>query len=55
MFNVDYIFVIDMEGLKFLELLGNFICKYDNELFIFVIGLSSFVLIKLLGEDFIYL
>lgn len=55
MLNVDYIFVIDTEGLKSPELSGNSTRKHDNELSTFVIGLSSLALIKLPGEDPTYL
>ncbi|NEO55469.1 MAG: hypothetical protein F6K54_21785 [Okeania sp. SIO3B5] len=53
--NVDYIFVIDTEGLKSPELSGNSTRKHDNELSTFVIGLSNLALIKLPGEDPTYL
>lgn len=52
---VDYIFVIDTEGLKSPELSGNFNRKHDNELSTFVIGLSHLSLIKLPGENNTYL
>ena len=52
---VDYIFVIDTEGLKSPELSGNFNRKHDNELSTFVIGLSHLSLIKLPGENTTYL
>jgi hypothetical protein len=52
---VDYIFVIDTEGLKSPELSGKSNRKHDNELSTFVIGLSNLSLIKLPGENTTYL
>lgn len=52
---VDYIFVIDTEGLKSPELSGKSNRKHDNELSTFVIGLSHLSLIKLPGENTTYL
>ncbi len=52
---VDYIFVIDTEGLKSPELSGKFNRSHDNQLSTFVIGLSNLSLIKLPGENTTYL
>ncbi|MBD2302273.1 hypothetical protein [Nostoc sp. FACHB-190] len=53
--NVDYIFVVDTEGLKSPELSSGSTRKHDNELSTFVIGLSNLALIKLPGENNTYL
>lgn len=52
---VDYIFVIDTEGLKSPELSLKSTDKRDRELSTFVIGLSHLSLIKLPGENTTYL
>lgn len=54
-YNVDYIFVVDTEGLKSPELSSDSTRKHDNELSTFVIGLSNLTLIKLPGENTTYL
>ncbi|WP_323245891.1 P-loop NTPase family protein [Nodularia spumigena] len=54
-YNVDYIFVVDTEGLKSPELSSDSTRKHDNELSTFVIGLSNLALIKLPGENNTYL
>jgi hypothetical protein len=52
-YNVDYIFVVDTEGLKSPELSSE--RTHDNALSTFVIGLSNLTLIKLPGENNTYL
>jgi hypothetical protein len=55
-YNVDYIFVVDTEGLKSPELSSNSTQKHDNELSTFVIGLSNLTLIKVpSAEEISYL
>ena len=54
-YNIDYIFVVDTEGLKSPELSSSSTRKHDNELSTFVIGLSNLALIKLPGENNTYL
>ncbi|XP_048016986.1 interferon-induced very large GTPase 1-like [Megalobrama amblycephala] len=49
--NIDYILVVDTEGLRSLELAGKSITHHDNELATFVIGLGNLTLINIYGEN----
>ncbi|XP_048018636.1 interferon-induced very large GTPase 1-like [Megalobrama amblycephala] len=48
---IDYILVVDTEGLRSLELAGKSIRHHDNELATFVIGLGNLTLINIYGEN----
>ncbi|MDB9519885.1 hypothetical protein PN466_23350 [Roseofilum reptotaenium CS-1145] len=52
---VDYIFVVDTEGLKAPELSSKSTRSHDNELSTFVIGLGNLTLINMMGENNTYL
>ncbi|AFY39980.1 hypothetical protein Lepto7376_3821 [[Leptolyngbya] sp. PCC 7376] len=54
-FHIDYIFVLDTEGIKSSEHSSHSGLEHDNELSTFVIGLSNLCLIKISGENSIYL
>uniref|UniRef100_A0A8C8RF39 VLIG-type G domain-containing protein n=1 Tax=Pelusios castaneus TaxID=367368 RepID=A0A8C8RF39_9SAUR len=49
--NVDYILVIDTEGLRAMELSSKSTLNHDNELATFVIGLGNMTLINIFGEN----
>ncbi|XP_073688684.1 interferon-induced very large GTPase 1-like [Garra rufa] len=49
--NIDYILVVDTEGLRALELAGRSTRHHDNELATFVVGLGNMTLINILGEN----
>nr|XP_023995343.1 LOW QUALITY PROTEIN: interferon-induced very large GTPase 1-like [Salvelinus alpinus] len=49
--NLDYVLVIDTEGLRALELVGKATLHHDNELATFVIGLGNMTLINIFGEN----
>ncbi|KAI2646570.1 Interferon-induced very large GTPase 1 [Labeo rohita] len=49
--NVDYILVVDTEGLRALELAGRSTRNHDNELATFVVGLGNLTLINIFGEN----
>lgn len=53
--NVNYIFVVDTEGLKAPELSSNSTRSHDNELSTFVIGLGHLTLLNMMGENNTYL
>ncbi|XP_071758081.2 interferon-induced very large GTPase 1-like [Centroberyx gerrardi] len=48
---VDYVLVIDTEGLRALEITGKTTFNHDNELATFVIGVGNMTLINILGEN----
>ncbi|XP_065136786.1 interferon-induced very large GTPase 1-like isoform X1 [Paramisgurnus dabryanus] len=48
---VDYILVVDTEGLRALELTGRSTRHHDNELATFVVGLGNLTLINIFGEN----
>ncbi|XP_036402758.1 LOW QUALITY PROTEIN: interferon-induced very large GTPase 1-like [Megalops cyprinoides] len=48
---IDYILVVDTEGLRALELAGKATVSHDNELVTFVIGLGNLTLINIFGEN----
>ncbi|XP_051742727.1 interferon-induced very large GTPase 1-like isoform X2 [Ctenopharyngodon idella] len=48
--NIDYILVVDTEGLRALELAGRSTRHHDNELATFVVGLANLTLINIFGE-----
>ncbi|XP_039535101.1 interferon-induced very large GTPase 1-like [Pimephales promelas] len=49
--NIDYILVVDTEGLRALELTGRPKNHHDNELATFVVGLGNMTLINIFGEN----
>ncbi|XP_017539074.2 interferon-induced very large GTPase 1-like [Pygocentrus nattereri] len=49
--NFDYLFVLDTEGLKSLELAGKSTVSHDNELATFIICLANMTLINIFGEN----
>ncbi|KAI2666982.1 Interferon-induced very large GTPase 1 [Labeo rohita] len=49
--NLDYILVVDTEGLRALELAGRSTRHHDNELATFVVGLGNLTLINIFGEN----
>ncbi|XP_073700471.1 interferon-induced very large GTPase 1-like [Garra rufa] len=49
--NIDYILVVDTEGLRALELAGSSTRDHDNELATFVVGLGHLTLINIFGEN----
>ncbi|XP_049331724.1 interferon-induced very large GTPase 1-like [Astyanax mexicanus] len=49
--NLDYIFVVDTEGLRSLELTGISTRQLDNGLATFVVGLGNMTLINIFGEN----
>ncbi|XP_039545686.1 interferon-induced very large GTPase 1-like isoform X1 [Pimephales promelas] len=49
--NLDYILVVDTEGLRALELAGRSTTHHDNELATFVVGLGNMTLINIFGEN----
>ncbi len=49
--NINYILVVDTEGLRALELAGSSTRDHDNELATFVIGLGNMTLINIFGEN----
>ncbi|XP_050962530.1 interferon-induced very large GTPase 1 isoform X2 [Labeo rohita] len=49
--NIDYILVVDTEGLRALELAGRSTRHHDNELATFVVGLGNMTLINIFGEN----
>ncbi|XP_039535099.1 interferon-induced very large GTPase 1-like [Pimephales promelas] len=49
--NIDYILVVDTEGLRALELTGRSTRHHDNELATFVVGLGNLTLINIFGEN----
>ncbi len=53
--NVNYIFVVDTEGLKAPELSSKSTRSHDNELSTFVIGLGHLTLLNMMGENNTYL
>ncbi|XP_048039265.1 interferon-induced very large GTPase 1-like [Megalobrama amblycephala] len=48
---IDYILVVDTEGLRALELAGRSTRGHDNELATFVVGLGNLTLINIFGEN----
>ncbi|XP_030595640.1 interferon-induced very large GTPase 1-like [Archocentrus centrarchus] len=50
-FKIDYVLVVDTEGLRALELEGNATRQHDNELATFVVGLGNLTLINIFGEN----
>uniref|UniRef100_A0A671T6Z5 VLIG-type G domain-containing protein n=1 Tax=Sinocyclocheilus anshuiensis TaxID=1608454 RepID=A0A671T6Z5_9TELE len=48
---IDYILVVDTEGLRALELSGRSTRDHDNELATFVVGIGNLTLINILGEN----
>ncbi len=48
---LDYILVVDTEGLRALELAGTSTRHHDNELATFVVGLGNLTLINIFGEN----
>ncbi|XP_073731053.1 interferon-induced very large GTPase 1-like [Misgurnus anguillicaudatus] len=48
---LDYILVVDTEGLRALELAGSSTRHHDNELATFVVGLGNLTLINIFGEN----
>ncbi|KAL0147334.1 hypothetical protein M9458_057359 [Cirrhinus mrigala] len=49
--NIDYVLVVDTEGLRALELAGRSTRDQDNELATFVIGLGNLTLVNIFGEN----
>ncbi|XP_006117650.2 interferon-induced very large GTPase 1-like [Pelodiscus sinensis] len=49
--NVDYILVVDTEGLRAMELASKSTLNHDNELATFVIGLGNMTVINIFGEN----
>ncbi|XP_074845148.1 interferon-induced very large GTPase 1-like [Carettochelys insculpta] len=49
--NIDYILVVDTEGLRAMELPSKSTLNHDNELATFVIGLGNMTLINIFGEN----
>ncbi len=49
--NIDYILVVDTEGLHAVELAGRSTRNHDNELATFVVGIANLTLINILGEN----
>ncbi len=49
--NIDFILVVDTEGLRALELSGESTRHHDNELATFVVGLGNMTLINIFGEN----
>ncbi|ROL43142.1 Interferon-induced very large GTPase 1 [Anabarilius grahami] len=49
--NINYILVVDTEGLRALELAGRSTKDHDNELATFVVGLANLTLINIFGEN----
>uniref|UniRef100_A0A8C2I541 VLIG-type G domain-containing protein n=1 Tax=Cyprinus carpio TaxID=7962 RepID=A0A8C2I541_CYPCA len=49
--NIDYIMIVDTEGLRALELAGRSTRHHDNELATFVVGLANLTLINIFGEN----
>ncbi|CAM4639879.1 unnamed protein product [Leuciscus chuanchicus] len=49
--NIDYILVVDTEGLRALELAGRSTRHHDNEMATFVVGLGNMTLINIFGEN----
>ncbi|XP_043085152.1 interferon-induced very large GTPase 1-like [Puntigrus tetrazona] len=49
--NIDYILVVDTEGLRAPELVGKSTRHHDNEFATFVIGLANLTLINIFGEN----
>ncbi|XP_056308938.1 interferon-induced very large GTPase 1-like [Danio aesculapii] len=49
--NIDYILVVDTEGLCALELAGRSTRHHDNELATFVVGLANLTVINIFGEN----
>ncbi|XP_052403627.1 interferon-induced very large GTPase 1-like [Carassius gibelio] len=49
--DIDYILVIDTEGLHGLELTGRSTRDHDNELATFVVGLGNLTLVNIFGEN----
>ncbi len=49
--NINYILVVDTEGLRALELAGRSTRDHDNELATFVVGLGNMTLINIFGEN----
>lgn len=49
--DVDYILVIDTEGLRAMELTSKVTLNHDNELATFVIGVGNMTLINVFGEN----
>ncbi|XP_059358610.1 interferon-induced very large GTPase 1-like [Carassius carassius] len=49
--DIDYILVIDTEGLRALELAGSSTRDHDNELATFVVGLGNLTLVSIFGEN----
>ncbi|XP_058624268.1 interferon-induced very large GTPase 1-like [Onychostoma macrolepis] len=48
---IDYILVVDTEGLRALELAGRSTRYHDNELATFVVGIGNLTLINIFGEN----
>uniref|UniRef100_A0A672KXA9 Interferon-induced very large GTPase 1-like n=2 Tax=Sinocyclocheilus grahami TaxID=75366 RepID=A0A672KXA9_SINGR len=48
---IDYILVVDTEGLRALELSGRSTRDHDNELATFVVGIGNLTLINIFGEN----
>uniref|UniRef100_A0A9J8DLE5 VLIG-type G domain-containing protein n=1 Tax=Cyprinus carpio carpio TaxID=630221 RepID=A0A9J8DLE5_CYPCA len=49
--NINYILVVDTEGLRALELAGGSTRHHDNELATFVVGLGNLTLVNIFGEN----
>ncbi|XP_050804645.1 interferon-induced very large GTPase 1-like [Gopherus flavomarginatus] len=49
--NIDYILVVDTEGLRAMELTSKSKLNHDNELATFVIGLGNMTVINIFGEN----
>ncbi|CAM4540461.1 unnamed protein product [Caretta caretta] len=49
--HIDYILVVDTEGLRAMELTSKSTLNHDNELATFVIGLGNMTLINIFGEN----
>ncbi|KAL0165521.1 hypothetical protein M9458_037365 [Cirrhinus mrigala] len=49
--NLDYILVVDTEGLRSAELAGRSTRHHDNEMATFVVGLANLTLINIFGEN----
>ncbi|XP_059583166.1 interferon-induced very large GTPase 1 [Alligator mississippiensis] len=47
----DYLFVVDTEGLRAMELANKMSLNHDNELATFVIGIGNMTLINIFGEN----
>uniref|UniRef100_A0A8D0GZN1 VLIG-type G domain-containing protein n=1 Tax=Sphenodon punctatus TaxID=8508 RepID=A0A8D0GZN1_SPHPU len=49
--NIDFLLVVDTEGLRAIEMANKFSLNHDNELATFVIGIGNMTLINIFGEN----